>query len=719
MSDIKINDIPLLTGALKGDATTVVVQNLDTRRITIQSLSAIIANAVPSDTPVGQVSFFATTVPPNGWIECKGTRLNIVGEFNELYKVIGHTFTDILNPSVDKTKYFYAPDLRGYFIRALDNGANVDEDVSRKLGSIQEDSIEKHTHNIQTTVNSGGVAASNYPPDSNTNPLYDVPTSETGGVETRPKNVALMACIKYSAAKGPATPVTPTNPTTNSGIDISTNSGNVGSVTGLKFTGNVDVTKTGDVATINVKSSGSGGRPNVLGFPVFKDSYWTRCVITDEPSLIGWGTHAYDKDGAWRNMDPYVALVNPPSRYRFDNFYLIDNPDLKIVKAISSVYFQCVLLSDGTLWVNGYDYADGRTGLGNKNNKSTNGFKKVNTNIKFSDFDISVDNDSGNISFAAIETGTKKLYTWGLNGFGQLGQGSTTVVDKPTLVSDNSTKAVRQVVFSAHSKTGESKLLVLYDDNTLYACGYNNYGQLGIGNTTNQTKLTQCKKNSTTLVSDAKRIVESGWGNYYNSGYISTSDEFYACGYNGVGNIGDGTKTNSSFFLKSNIPEKVKDVVTSSGYNYGTNYLALGMSGKMYSWGRNAHGQLGHGNTTEITSPKLIQSMSGIPIQKIFGYDGWGDGRAFGCLDTNGRVYMTGYNIPEPPDFLLSQSTTSYTRMNVPDKVVDMVLLGGDNNQGHFYAALFLTQGGKVFSFGHYSNIESNTSTSFPVEIRI
>ena len=720
MSDIRVDEILPLTAPLKGDATTIVVQDLQTRRVTMQALSSIIANSVPSDTPVGQVSFFATTVAPNGWIECKGSKLNIVGEYNELYKVIGHTFTDIIDPSTDKSKYFHAPDFRGYFIRALDNGASIDEDTTRKLGSIQEDSIERHTHTLPGRVRAGAWDGEGMFYQDATSEQYTINNVRSfGGDESRPKNVALLACIKYSAAKGSSTPVTTgmNNTTSSVGIKISQDATSVGNVTELKFTGNLVVSKLGEVGTINVKSSGSGGRPTILGFPIYKDSYWIRSVITDEPSLIGWGQHVYDDSASWRTMDPYVSVAWPPTRYRFDNFYLIDNPNIRIVKAISSVYFQVVLLSDGTIWVNGYEYADGRTGLG-KRNRSTRGFLKVDTTTKFDDFDISVDNNSGGINFAGIEVGTKKLYTWGVNSTGELSQGSTSVIDKPTLVTDNPTKKVRQVAFSAYDG-GAAKLLVLYDDNTLYSCGYNKYGQLSIGNTTNQNRLVQCKKNSTTLVSDAKKIVGSGWGNYYNSAYINTDDELFICGYNGVGNIGNGTTTNSSFFIKSNIPEKVKEVVTSGGFDYGTNYLALGISGKMYSWGRNAHGQLGHGNTTDISSPKLIESMINISIQKIFGQDGWGTGRAFACLDGNGKVYMTGYNVPKPPDFLLSQITPTYTRINVPEKVVDLVLLGGDNDGGHFYAANFLTQTGKVFAFGHYANGESNSSVSFPVEIKI
>jgi hypothetical protein len=83
-------------------------------------------------------------------------------------------------------------------------------------------------------------------------------------------------------------------------------------------------------------------------------------------------------------------------------------------------------------------------------------------------------------SLALCADGT--LAAWGLNISGQLGNGSTTNSSVPVLVTQSGTLAGKTVVSVA---AGNSHNLVLCSDATLAAWGLNTYGQLGNGNTTN------------------------------------------------------------------------------------------------------------------------------------------------------------------------------------------------------------------------------------------
>lgn len=89
---------------------------------------------------------------------------------------------------------FNLPDVRGEFIRAWDDGRGVD--VSRTLGSYQSDEIKSHVHSV--TAQAYSDAGSGYlvggPNNGNDG---TVSTTSTGGTETRPRNIALLACIKY------------------------------------------------------------------------------------------------------------------------------------------------------------------------------------------------------------------------------------------------------------------------------------------------------------------------------------------------------------------------------------------------------------------------------------------------------------------------------------------------------------------------------------------
>lgn len=101
-----------------------------------------------------------------------------------------HTAINAPHGDGDGSTTFNIPDIRGEFIRGWDDSRGVD--VDRSFGSAQADEIESHNHSAvfasglgqgagggaQFVVQGGGT------------------TGSTGGTETRPRNVALLACIK-------------------------------------------------------------------------------------------------------------------------------------------------------------------------------------------------------------------------------------------------------------------------------------------------------------------------------------------------------------------------------------------------------------------------------------------------------------------------------------------------------------------------------------------
>lgn len=90
----------------------------------------------------------------------------------------------------DGATTFRIPDLRAMFLRAFDNGRGID--TGRVIGTYQEDSFKAHTH---TAIGfNGGSTVGGYAPSYN--PINVKSTESTGGLETRPKNIAYPLYIK-------------------------------------------------------------------------------------------------------------------------------------------------------------------------------------------------------------------------------------------------------------------------------------------------------------------------------------------------------------------------------------------------------------------------------------------------------------------------------------------------------------------------------------------
>ena len=144
-----------------------------------------VRQAVDSSVPSGAVMHFAMQSAPTGWLKANGAAVSRT-QYPALFAAIGTTYG-----AGDGLTTFNLPDLRGEFVRGWDDGRRVDR--GRVFGSSQADELKAHTH--------GGVAVNGADTDRGTMPSsFSIDgvgqTASTGGTETRPRNIALLACIK-------------------------------------------------------------------------------------------------------------------------------------------------------------------------------------------------------------------------------------------------------------------------------------------------------------------------------------------------------------------------------------------------------------------------------------------------------------------------------------------------------------------------------------------
>lgn len=186
---------------------------------------------------VGVLGFFATTTAPAGWLKANGAAVSRTA-YAALFARIGTTFG-----AGDGSSTFNLPDMRGEFVRGLDDGRGVD--TSRSLGSAQSSANLSHTHTGTTgnqsadhthsgttstaglhdhntnaqTVGSGSSAGGLYSASAggsfrrtdfagdhahtittggaSANHTHSFTTASSGNSEARPRNVAWLACIRF------------------------------------------------------------------------------------------------------------------------------------------------------------------------------------------------------------------------------------------------------------------------------------------------------------------------------------------------------------------------------------------------------------------------------------------------------------------------------------------------------------------------------------------
>ena len=177
-------------------ATTAELNHVDGVTSGIQAqLDALTAALANSGAPTGLVSYFANTSAPTGYIECNGAAVSR-STYSALFAAIGVT-----HGSGNGTSTFNVPDLRGEFIRGWDNSKGVDN--GRSFGSSQADALQGHGHNLTTQSNGPGGGSGTYATGvgrDDDRVLEPVDLAGYGTVrvasETRPRNVALLPCIK-------------------------------------------------------------------------------------------------------------------------------------------------------------------------------------------------------------------------------------------------------------------------------------------------------------------------------------------------------------------------------------------------------------------------------------------------------------------------------------------------------------------------------------------
>jgi phage-related tail fiber protein len=156
-------------------------------------VEALIAKA--SALPVGSIVAFPVDAPPPGFLELDNS-VKSSATYPDLSAYLGSKF----NKGDEGVGNFRLPEARGEFLRGWDHGRGVD--AGRGLGSWQADDNKSHAHTVtrmQAFANATGSNPSAVVVDNGNTAVmtnFAAGFNSSGGAEARPRNIAVMWCIK-------------------------------------------------------------------------------------------------------------------------------------------------------------------------------------------------------------------------------------------------------------------------------------------------------------------------------------------------------------------------------------------------------------------------------------------------------------------------------------------------------------------------------------------
>jgi alpha-tubulin suppressor-like RCC1 family protein len=177
-----------------------------------------------------------------------------------------------------------------------------------------------------------------------------------------------------------------------------------------------------------------------------------------------------------------------------------------------------------------------------------------------------------------------RLWAWGANGSGRLGDGTTRDRHAPVRAGGDAT----WVAVAA----GDSHGLGVRRDGTLWAWGDNSLGQLGDGTTVERD--TPFQVGTDTDWANVAACASHGLG-------LKRDGTLWAWGSNGSGELGDGSTANRARPVRVGKEADWVTVATSESSSFG-----IKRDGSLWAWGNNAQGQLGDGTATNRRAPVRI-----------------------------------------------------------------------------------------------------------------
>ncbi len=320
------------------------------------------------------------------------------------------------------------------------------------------------------------------------------------------------------------------------------------------------------------------------------------------------------------------------------NFTLQTNE--KIIDIDMGNYHSAALSSTGRLFTWG-DNFEGK--LGNNSTNNSNIPVDITANFSLGEGEKILGIAMGYTHSMAL-TSAGRVFSWGYNYYGQVGDGTTLARHLPVDITFQFAFDIGEAIVKI--ETGNDHSAVLTSSGRLFVWGHNNFGQLGIGELNYNANSTPTEITSHFNLVAEETIMDIDFNGNVSSA-ISSSSRVFTWGENSYGNLGIGTSESVEYKStpydisnKFGLDPTDKIISLSLGYFHGS---ALSDFGKIFTWGRNEEGQLGNNTIINHYSPEAISlGFELVENEKIVKIS-MGT-RHSSAMTSEGRVFLWGFN---------------------------------------------------------------------------
>ena len=324
-------------------------------------------------------------------------------------------------------------------------------------------------------------------------------------------------------------------------------------------------------------------------------------VFTSTGRMFTWGYNPSGQLGDGTTIGKLIP-IDITSQFNLTNGETIKSASL-------NDHNSSALTSTGRLFTWGYNNR-GQLGDGTTVDKLRPGDITAQFNLPSEETIVSV---SLGDSHSSALTSTGRLFTWGYNYSGQLGDGTTIGKLIPIDITSQFNLTNGETIKSV--SLGDFHSSVFTSTGRLFTWGDNNSGQLGDG--TIFRKSTPVNITTQFNLINGETIVSVSLGDFHSSALTSTG-RLFTWGYNNSGQLGDGTTVDKlrpgDITAQFNLPSGETIVSTSLGCYHSS---ALTSTGRLFTWGYNSFSQLGDGTTINQLNPELIQFKSIFSTHKM------------------------------------------------------------------------------------------------------